>query len=192
MKAKTATSIDDKMLAEGVHSGSRQCEELLVRKFREGVKAALLRNLSDTARAEDLAHETLVIVLKKLRSEGISDPEHLTAYVYKTARYVHIGWLRRKDNQVELRDCMDDCTVAGNAMEDQLVAQEQHRQLRDSIHRLPVARDKDILQRHYLLDQSKDEICAEYALSVNHYDRVISRARNRLREYIDGAFLATA
>jgi DNA-directed RNA polymerase specialized sigma24 family protein len=50
---------------------------------------------------------------------------------------------------------------------------------------LPTARDRDVLIRFYLNDESKEDICAALGLSDEHFNRVIFRARNRFRALLE-------
>jgi hypothetical protein len=47
---------------------------------------------------------------------------------------------------------------------------------------LSQVRDRDILIRSYIYDEPKGVTCEALALTPCQYDRVISRARNRLRD----------
>ena len=181
MKQLTMLNSEDTALVNGIFNGEKICEERLVSKFRGRLKSYLVQYLGDMARAEDLAHETLLIVLQKLRNEIIAEPSKLTAYVFSTAKYVYIGWRRKKANQVELRDSMDDLVSERVDMEQVLMHGERRRHLHESIDQLSTRRDRDILSRCYILEQSKNEICAALTISPTHYDRVIYRAKTRLR-----------
>jgi RNA polymerase sigma-70 factor (ECF subfamily) len=171
----------DVELVAGISGGSALCEEYLVWKYTAGLKSFFLRTLSDMPRAEDLAHETLLLVLQKLRRDGLENPDKLASYIYATARYVHIGWLRKKDNQLVFHENPDRWDRPTASPEQELMHGEAQVQLRQSIAKLPVERDREILKRHYLFEQTKDEICSALALSQVHYDKVICRARQRLR-----------
>jgi RNA polymerase sigma factor (sigma-70 family) len=187
MQGATEVQVDDATLATAIYQGTPGYEERLFRKFSHSLVSFMMKYTGELSRAEDLSQETLLIVIKKLRSDGINDPERLSAYIYATAKYVYIGWLRKKDNQVELFEDMDQMVNQCNEVEYAYMQEESVQQVQRSIQCLSVERDKDILQRHYLLEQSKDEICAALTLSVPHYDRVISRARGRLRDSLSAA-----
>jgi RNA polymerase sigma-70 factor (ECF subfamily) len=45
-------------------------------------------------------------------------------------------------------------------------------------------RDRELLVRFYLYEQSKDELCRLFDLSELHFNRVIYRARDRFRELL--------
>ena len=171
-------------LAAGIASGDEELEEQLIKRYRTRVLAILEKLTGDSSRAEDLAHETLIIILNRLRHEGINEPHHLSSYIYRTAKYVYLGWLRRADNRVELRGCLDDFECGDSEPENQYIHKERKEYLYQSIVALKINRDRDILLRRYIAEQSKDEICDVHALSTQHFDRVIFRARNRLKQSI--------
>ncbi len=52
------------------------------------------------------------------------------------------------------------------------------------ISELKTQRDKDILFAFYVEDRSKESICKEFELSKVGFDRLLSRAKRRLKELI--------
>lgn len=178
---------EDKALVAGVVSGKAGAEDRLAIKFRPMIYALLIKLTSDPVRAEDLTHETLILVLQKLRSDAVNKPEKLTSFVFSTAKFSFLGWLRKKDNQVELLENMGDLVGEHDSPEDECLSMEYSQTLETLIDQLNVPRDREILKRRYLSDQSKNEICHALALTQQHYDRVISRARLRLREQVQAA-----
>jgi len=46
---------------------------------------------------------------------------------------------------------------------------------------MPVARDRNVLVRYFLSEEDKGEICSALGLSSEHFDRVLHRARRRLK-----------
>jgi RNA polymerase sigma-70 factor (ECF subfamily) len=50
---------------------------------------------------------------------------------------------------------------------------------------LPTERDRQVLMRFYLDNSDKQQLCAELGLSPKHFDRVLMRARSRLRTIIE-------
>jgi len=68
----------------------------------------------------------------------------------------------------------------------QQIDQKHARSLLDGIiEQLVQPRDREILHRFYLLDQDKSRVCSALELSSVHFDRVLYRARKRIREIID-------
>ena len=50
---------------------------------------------------------------------------------------------------------------------------------------MPVARDRDLLWRYYVLEHDKVSLCHAYTLSFEHFDRVVHRARIRFKELVE-------
>jgi RNA polymerase sigma-70 factor (ECF subfamily) len=50
---------------------------------------------------------------------------------------------------------------------------------------LPVPRDREVIKRFYLDEETKDAICQSLGLSPIHFDRVIFRARQRMRALME-------
>jgi DNA-directed RNA polymerase specialized sigma24 family protein len=50
---------------------------------------------------------------------------------------------------------------------------------------LPTQRDRMVLVRFYLDGVDKQQLCRELGLSPKHFDRVLMRARTRLRSIIE-------
>lgn len=159
-------------------------ESELVTEFRPRLLRLLNRLVRNESTSEDLAHETLVIVITRLREGTILQPERLAGFVYGTARYVYLGWVRNHNNRLELRESVDDTADERSDPEDGLYYRRMSENLKQFIGRLRVERDRDILVRSYLYEQSKDEICHALELAPNTFDTVISRARTRLREKV--------
>ena len=115
-----------------------------------------MRLTSDQDVAEDLAQDTLVLVINKLRHREVRQPERLTSFLYSTAKYMYFGWLRKRDNQVELRESMDTfesiTTTGSDEFEMQVVAQRL-------IDNLSTEEDREVLTRYYSNEQSKRNCC---------------------------------
>jgi len=145
----------------------------------------LMQRTKNFALAEDLAQETLMTVLVRLRKGGIEQPEYLNRFLQQTAKFTFIGWLRKSANQMEFRETVDDAQLS-EQMPDEDLAREQTRvSVRALIKGMKVPRDREVLYRYYVRDQGKPFICDALDLSTTHFDRVINRARNRFRELLE-------
>jgi hypothetical protein len=56
---------------------------------------------------------------------------------------------------------------------------------RQMLDEMPATRDRELLMRFYLHDEEKEQICQDLRLSMEHFNRVIFRARNRFRELLE-------
>jgi RNA polymerase sigma-70 factor (ECF subfamily) len=175
-------------LIEAIHKGDAEAETAFCEKYRRGLLLMLQQRTGDRARAEDIAQETLLTVLLKLRNGGIDEPSALNRYVQQTAKYTFIGWLRKSDNKAELRESVDDIEHEDPSAVDIIWQQRRRQQVREAIKQLKVPRDRELLFRYYVKEQSKPYICDALELSPAHFDRVINRARNRFKNLASERF----
>jgi RNA polymerase sigma-70 factor (ECF subfamily) len=139
-------------------------------------------------RAEDLHQDTFVIVLQRLRTTGLDDPTRIAAFLHKTAINLLIDQGRREARRKTSTDT-DVVYLQSDGAADQLralIRDEADRAVRTMILELRSPRDRELLHRFYILQQEKPLVCQAMALPSEHFDRVISRARKRFRELIEG------
>lgn len=141
------------------------------------------RIVRDPLLAEDLVHDAVVAALAKLRSQQIADPTRITGFVYRVAQNLLRNHRRRHCNRNDFRatDCDLDALAADEDLLHLLVTRDAALRMRRVIDNLPNARDRELMRRFYLEEEDKDSICADLKLTAPHFDRVLSRARQRLR-----------
>lgn len=173
-------------LADRIRSGDRRAETELIDILGRGVRIMLERRIADPELARDVYQDTFATVLMRLRNGGLDSPERLPAFVHQTAANLAVGAFRRNARRrthtvsEELEQIPD---PAGSPYT--VLSQDQRRQ---AIHRLigemTVPRDRQLLLRYYVDEVDKATLCAELDLGPDHFDRVLYRARVRLRELI--------
>ena len=151
-----------------------------------GLRALILRRVRDPEVAADILQDAAVTTLEKLRSGEIARPENLGGYLYRVALN-HLRNHRRKDRSaVSSADALDELPSAENDADwGNIGGRQWATAARRMLEEMPVARDREILVRFYLDDEDKESICQELQLSEDHFNRVIFRARNRFREFIE-------
>jgi RNA polymerase sigma-70 factor (ECF subfamily) len=176
-------------LAERVTRGDTAAEEALVKRFQRGVMQILLSETPDRELARDLAQETFVIVIQRLRSGPLDDPLRLAAYVAQTARNLLIAENRRF---VRRRTRLDPDAV--DAAADDTAHQELAREadsaagvVRKLLAQLKSERDRQVMVRFYLDEEPKASICKDLQLSDLQFNQVLFRARDRLRQLLSTA-----
>jgi RNA polymerase sigma-70 factor (ECF subfamily) len=182
--ANEESSISDSDLALRIGNGDKTAESALYSRYRSGLVLMLNRQTRDMQRAEDLVQDTLLTVITRLRDQGIDNPAALPRFIQQTAKYTFIGWLRRAGNQVELRDSFEDQTADDTSVIDNISRDRLRSAVRSLIEEMKVPRDREILHRYYVREQSKPVICEALDLSMPHFDRVINRARNRFKQLV--------
>jgi len=173
-------------LVRQIGLGVRAAEEALVKRYGAGLLYLLKRRSRDPDLALDIRQDALRVVIEKLRSGPIEQPERLAAYLRGVALNLCVAQ-RRKDfrrattaDSEALEAAADD--RAGPS--DLLSAEQLKRAVRQLLDELPTPRDRDILTRVYLLDEDKDAICAALGVDSVHFNRVLFRAKQRFRELI--------
>jgi len=164
-----------------IRRGDKRAEAEFCRRYYGPVLKFLQRYTRDPARAEDITHEVLIRVLVRLRTTGIDRPECLNRFVFQTAKFSWLGWLRQTDNRVELHESMEETVELHDDTERALLCQERRDIMALLIDSMQVPRDRELLYRCYVCDETKQSICDALRLTAAHFDRVISRARKRLR-----------
>ena len=151
-----------------------------------GLRALILRRVRDPEVAADILQDAAVTTLEKLRNGEIAHPENLGGYLYRVALN-HLRNYRRKDRgAVSSADALEDLRGAEEDPEWERVGRPQWAAAaRRMLAEMPTARDRELLIRFYLNDEDKDHICRTLHLSHEHFNRVIFRARNRLKELLE-------
>jgi RNA polymerase sigma factor (sigma-70 family) len=178
------TAESDSVLVARVRAGEALAETEIVRRYARAVLTVAQQRMGHFENARDVAQETFIIVLERLRGPGIDDPERLSGFIRNTAVNLAVGEMRkqtrrRTDTGTDIIDLLVDENAGPICL---LERHEIVALVQELIAELRVARDRQLLWKHYVLDEGKSELCREFGLNDDHFDRVIHRARHRLRE----------
>jgi RNA polymerase sigma-70 factor (ECF subfamily) len=172
-------------------TGDRPAESRMLQALRPGVLAVLrfgaFHRFID---AEDLTQETLHIVVERVRARTIDDPRKVFAFAAATARNLALNAARKMLRQQTVVDSELVDELAQNLeMEQGELSESDDRHLAqavaDLLDELPTERDRQLLTRFYLDGIDKQQLCRDLGLSPKHFDRVLMRARSRLRTIIE-------
>ena len=166
-----------------IRAGETAAERDLVERFSRGIRAILQTVARERAVSEDLHQEALRILLERVRAGGVRDPAQLPAFVASLARNLatrHYQRARRVagDSRLRLARLEDE---RPDPVEELLRA-EQRALVRQIVEELPVERDRDLLRRYYLSQESKERLRADHGLTSLQFNRVLHRARKRFQE----------
>lgn len=180
-------SIEPAELVQSILDGDRQAEDAMVARYSRGVRFLLLGLTNDASRADDLHQETFRLVVEKVRAGELREPSSLPAFIRQLARNLFIAEYRKKAKSPASQSADDD--VAGPpdptpSPLTHLLHKERAGIVRTLLAELKPERDRDILFRFFIAEQGKEEICADYGLTSLHFNRVLHRARQRLKDLL--------
>jgi RNA polymerase sigma-70 factor (ECF subfamily) len=181
---------DNSLLVERIAQGDRDAEDEFVRRYIGGVHGLVRRHTrpGDPA-VDDLVQDVLSNVLQKLRAGALRDGTALPAYVRSTVVFAARAEYRQRRNVDPIDPQKPD---PGDSPAELAENADTRRAVTMLVGSLPTVRDREVLLRFYLGDESKESICARLHIEESHFRRVIFRARDRLRQLLNEAGLGSA
>lgn len=180
--ASSSTTFLSERLVNKIQAGDQNAEAEFIKAYSNGLLLMLLHRTRNPDIARDCCQKTLLITLRKMRAGDIIKPESILAFLRSTAanvvtthrrtenRYTHLG-----DKVFKLR------SETHNAAARDINSETLKRLLKKVLGHLPVQRDREILQRFYLQEEDKHSICWDFDIKPEHFDRVLYRAKQRVR-----------
>jgi RNA polymerase sigma-70 factor (ECF subfamily) len=172
-------------LVSRIEAGDGFAESELVERYARNIRFMLLKRTGSIQLANDLCQDTFVVTLKKLRAGDLRKPQCLSAFIRQTAVNISIDHFRKEkryvlqdDGDFSLHHSHRDHKARG------LDSRTTRLILENTLDQLAVSRDREILRRFYLADEDKVTICVALRLSAPHFDRVLYRAKRRMRALI--------
>ena len=174
-------------LVTRIGAGDKSAEEELVSKYWKSLYFILNRRCSDTQLAADLAQDTFIVVISKARNGEINKPEALSAFIRQTGVNLLIAHFRKETRRATdvhgevAFEIPDQKSNVARAVE----SNQALKLVQQLIEEMKVERDRDILISYYAKEEEKSSICKRLELTPAHFDRVLFRARTRLKQLID-------
>jgi RNA polymerase sigma-70 factor (ECF subfamily) len=185
----TEEQITATALVERVVAGDARAEAEMVARYSRGLRFLLRRKCWDAELVEDLLQETWAVALVKIRDGGLDNPGRLAGYLCGIANNLARGERRRVNRQrtsanTEIVELIPD--ESSNPFRNASRAEVcQH--VRTLLDGLRKERDREILKRFYVQEEDKESICSYLGVDGTHFNRVLFRARQRLKTEIEAA-----
>jgi RNA polymerase sigma-70 factor, ECF subfamily len=167
-------------LVAQIKAGEDAGIEELYRLFNRGIRYYFCRHLGPQD-VDDRIHDTLLIVLHAIKSGALRDPGCLMGFVRTVVRRQVVASI---DNTVHTRrdetDMEHGLVVADHHdnPEQQSMATEKASFLKTALESLS-PRDREILVRFYLNEESQERICREMSLTETQFRLTKSRAKGK-------------
>jgi RNA polymerase sigma-70 factor (ECF subfamily) len=166
------------LLVDQIKAGDDTGMEHLYKLFSRGIRYYLCRQLGPQE-LEDKVHDTFLIVVNAIKRGDLREPERLMGFVRTVVRRQVAAYI---ENAVHLRreqaDLESSVTVADRKQnpEQEAIFRQKSALMKSALESLS-KRDRDILIRFYLMEQSQDQICKEMALTETQFRLLKSRAK---------------
>lgn len=172
------------VLVQEIVNGDRAAETTLVTRMLPAIRVMIRRRgIRSWSDVDDLAQDAVADLLVALREGRVRDQEKVAAFVAGLVKNICSDQYQRQQRLVPL----DIEPASANPMDLPPVRAEHQQRwalLMRAIGALTVPRDRDILIDFYLRGEEKTEICSHYRLEPAQFDRVIHRARTRVRNLL--------
>lgn len=170
-------------LVERIRSGETDGMEELYQLFSRGIRYYLCRQLGPQE-LDDKIHDSFLVVVQAIKKGELREPQRLMGFVRTIVRRQLAAHIDRvvhdRRDQADLDSTVRVADPRGNPEETAMF-----RQRKDLIHRVLSElgeRDREILTRFYLHEQSQEQICGEMGLTDTQFRLLKSRAKARFGE----------
>jgi len=157
--------------------------EELYQLFSRGIRFYLCRQLGPQE-LDDKVHDTFVVVVQAIRRGELREPERLMGFVRTIVRRqvaAHIDKVvHNRREQAEFDSTVRVVDPRGNP-EEAAIFRQRIGLIRQVLGELS-ERDREILTRFYIDEQSQDQICSEMGLTETQFRLLKSRAKARFGE----------
>ncbi len=170
-------------LVARIQAGDEGGLEELYRVFSKGIRFYLCRQLGPQE-LDDRVHDAFLIVVQAIQRGDLREPERLMGFVRTVVRRqvaAHIDQVvhsRREEVDLEVGSRIAD--LRHNP--ERTASDRQRADLMAGVLQRLSAKDREILTRFYLYEQSQEQICQEMDLSETQFRLLKSRAKARFGE----------
>jgi len=171
------------VLVEKIKSNDAAGMEELYRLFSKGMRYYLCRQLGPQD-LDDRVHDCFLVVVQAIRHGDLREPDRLMGFVRTIVRRQIAGYI---DNAIQTRRQMVDLDTTHGIADttenpERVVVSRQQEQLAFEVLKGISSRDREILTRFYLHEESQETICREMNLTENQFRLLKSRAKARFGE----------
>jgi RNA polymerase sigma-70 factor (ECF subfamily) len=176
-------AVDWRDLVTRIQRGDDSGMEDLYRLFSRGIRFYLCRQLG-MQELDDKVHDTFLIVVQAIKRGDLREPERLMGFVRTVVRRQvaahidHVVHSRRDELHLDVGVRVAD---GGRNPEQTMAFQQKVDFMLEILNELS-ERDREILTRFYLDEQTQEEICQDMNLTETQFRLLKSRAKARFGE----------
>jgi RNA polymerase sigma-70 factor (ECF subfamily) len=167
-----ATKVSDRELIREYLQGNQASLEKLIRRHKNRVFAYILMVVKDKQLADDIFQDTFIKVINTFKAGTYKEEGKFIQWVMRIAHNLIIDYFRKSkripiiDNNNENFDIFDTIKFTNDSIEDKMVIEQIHQDVRDLIEFLPLEQKEVLFLRHYS-DMSFKDIAEQTNVSIN-------------------------
>jgi RNA polymerase sigma-70 factor (ECF subfamily) len=163
----------------------------LIEQNYVGLRLLVARRCRDPQVAADLLNDAVCTTWAKWQAGKIERPEQIAGYVLQVTMNLLRNHRRaiaerpeKRADAAKLQELQSDGEPADETIEREIAVQ-----VKNVIRGMSSQRDRTILVRFYLDEEDKETICRDLGLSPLQFDKILHRARGRLRKLLESGGL---
>jgi len=170
-------------LVERIQADDPEGMSELYRVFSKGIRFYLCRHLGPQE-LDDKVHDTFLIVVQAIRRGELRESDRLMGFVRTVVRRQVASHIDKAVHNRRDRAELDSNALLADARYDPEISAiaRQQQEMMTNILRSISTRDREILTRFYLQEQTQEQICVEMQLSETQFRLLKSRAKARFGE----------
>jgi RNA polymerase sigma factor (sigma-70 family) len=166
-----STEINDQQLIRQYLEGNHSALQKLVEKYQGRVYGYLLMLVKDRHLADDLFQDTFLKVINKIREGSYNEEGKFLQWIMRIAHNLAIDHFRRNVrvpmvHSTEEYDIFETLRIYDSTIEDSLITEQIHQDIRKLIEHLPTEQKEVLMMRHYARMSFK-EIAEQTEVSIN-------------------------
>jgi RNA polymerase sigma-70 factor (ECF subfamily) len=168
---KTAVVSDQELISKYLR-GDEGSLVRLIRRHQRKVYSYILMTVKDDQLADDIFQDTFIKVINTLRSGSYKEEGKFIQWVMRISHNLIIDHFRRAkrlptiDNSKDEYDIFDLIRITDPSIEEQIITDQIHRDLRALVEMLPPEQKEVLVMRHYQ-NMSFKEIADTTEVSIN-------------------------
>src|SRR5882724_1672644 len=163
----------------------------LIEQNYVGLRLLVARRCRDPQVAADLLNDAVCTTWAKWQAGKIERPEQIAGYVLQVTMNLLRNHRRaiaerpeKRADAAKLQDLPSEGEPGDETIEREIAVQ-----VKNVIRGMSSQRDRAILVRFYLDEEDKETICRDLGLSPLQFDKILHRARGRLRKLLESGGL---
>ncbi|MBY0373614.1 MAG: sigma-70 family RNA polymerase sigma factor [Bryobacteraceae bacterium] len=166
-------------LVSQIQAGNPDAMEELYQILSGGIRIYIQRQLG-ADEIEDHVHDTFLVLVAAIRQGEIREPERLMGFVRTVVRRQIANWIGRLQQTRRDQEVVDQQTMQihdqRRTPEETAMESEKHEIITRALESL-TDRQREILIRFYLMEQTQERICREMRLTDTQFRLMKSRAK---------------